>query len=56
MRVSTKVRVYGPRGTDLEKENQELMKENHILRSQLARIQSCADRMTEDIQSIRRGY
>ena len=50
------VRVYGPRGTDLERENKELMRENHLLRSQLARIQSCADKMTEYIQSIRRGY
>jgi len=50
------VKVYGPRGTDLEKENQELIKEVARLRVQLAWIQSCAESLVDDIQSIRRGY
>jgi len=50
------VKVYGPRGTDLEKENQELMREVENLRQQMARIISFVEILREDIQSIRRGY
>jgi len=50
------VKVYGPRGTDLEKENQELMREVERLRRQLARVQSFVEILAQDVSFIRREY
>ena len=52
--VSEYTKVYGPSGTDLIKENQELAREVHRLTTQLAKIQSSVGQLVDDIFSIRR--